>query len=154
MNKNRYLYLYTILILSSFAITACSNSVSSENHEEEAAGFRLKLNGDVIVEKLPETNLTGTINLEVGEETALISIYFISEDGDEFQPEGDEHSLKATLEPEGIAEFEQHDEDGKWRFHLHGQAEGATTLNLQLFHGTHSDYNATGVPVTVTAVAN
>lgn len=154
MNNKRYLNLLAVLVLSIFTITACSNSVSPEDHGEEAEGFRLKLNGQTIVEQLPDEHLTGSISLEVGEETALISLYFISHDGDEFQPEGEEYSLQATFDSDGIVEFEQHDEDGKWRFHLHGEAEGTTFLRLQLYHGSHSDYDATGVPVTVTPAAN
>lgn len=142
--------LYTIIVLSLFI--ACSNSVSSDEHEhEEPAGFRLKMNGQTVVEQLPSKTLTGSFSLAVGEDTPLISLFFIAEDGDEFLPDEPEYSLKANFTDSTIAEFEQHEEDGKWKFHIHAKAAGSTNLNLQLLHNGHSDFDMQAISILVNA---
>lgn len=145
-------FAFAILVTGLFA--ACSNSSSSDDdHHSEPEGFRLKMSGQVVVEQLPGQNLTGEFELAPGEETPLITIFFLDDDGDEFQPEGDEYSLRAVFETAGIAEFEQHAGDGKWSFHLHAEAEGITDMTLQLFHNDHSDFNTQDIHVHVEAPA-
>ncbi|WP_421775112.1 hypothetical protein [Gracilimonas sp.] len=143
-----------VLTLFIFAgiLTACSNSTSSDDHEHgDAEGFRLKMNGQTIVEQLPEQDITGEFELEPSQETDLITIFFIDHDGQEFQPEDDSYSLGYEFEEDGIAEFEQHAEDGKWSFHLHAEAEGVTDLRLMLMHNGHSDLTSQGIHVHVEA---
>ncbi len=140
-------------LLTTGLFISCSNSVSSEDEHQDPEGFRLKMNGQTIVEQLPDGDVTGEFELEPGEETPLITIYFLDHDGEEFQPDEPEYSLRATFDEEGIAEFEQHEEDGKWSFHLHAEAEGITDMTLQLYHNNHSDFNTQGIHVHVEAPA-
>jgi hypothetical protein len=142
---------FTLALLSIITITACSNSVSHDDDHEEPAGFRLKLNGSTVVEQLPNSDVTGSLVVQQGQETALISFYLIAEDGDEFQPTDSELSLGHSFSTSGVAEFEQHAEDGKWNFHIHGEAAGSTNLTLQLMHEGHSDFNTQAILVEVTA---
>ena len=139
-----------LLLLVTGLFAACSNSTSSDEDEHnEPEGFRLKMNGQTVVEQLPDGNVTGEFELEPGEETTLITIFFIDHDGDEFQPDEPEYSLGAEFEDAGIAEFEQHAEDGKWSFHIHGEAEGITEMTLMLMHNGHSDFDTQGIHVHV-----
>ena len=142
----------TFLLIAGVFIT-CDNSTGDDDHDEHAepAGFRLYMNGTKFVEQLPGGTLTGEIELEPGEETPLITIQFLADDGDEFQPDEPEYSLAAEFEDEGIAEFEQHDDDGKWSFHIHAEAEGITEMTLMLMHNSHSDFNTQGIHVHVEA---
>lgn len=156
--KNSFIHaaktaLFLLLITGLFA--ACSNSTSSEDDDHsEPAGFVLKLNGQNVVTQSPgSTTVTGEFELETGEETALITIFFLDEDGDEFQPDEPEFSLGAEFEDEGIAEFEQHEEDGKWKFHIHAEAEGITEMTLMLMHNGHSDFETQEIHVHVEAPA-
>ncbi|MGN8225897.1 hypothetical protein [Gracilimonas sp. BCB1] len=144
----------TVLTLFIFAgiLTACSNSTSSDDHDHsEPEGLRLKMNGQTIVEQLPDQDITGEFELTPGQETDLITIFFLDHDGDEFQPEEDEYSLGHEFEDQGIAEFEQHSEDGKWSFHLHAESEGITDLTLMLMHNDHSDFSSQHIHVHVEA---
>jgi len=148
-NSNRFIYaLLSIFII----VSACSSSSSSDDHDdhEEAEGFRLKLSGQTIVEQLPDQDVTGSITVQAGQETALISIFFIDHDGEEFQPDGVSNTLGYSFTTAEIAEFEQHEEDGKWSFHIHGEAAGTTTLTLRLMHDDHSDFDTQAITVTVT----
>lgn len=152
--------LHTIKTLSIFSICtlifiSCDNSTSSvEDEHSEPAGFVLKLNGANVITQLPGETITGEFELEPEEETALITIFFIAEDGDEFQPVEPEYSLNALFDTEGIAEFEQHEEDDKWSFHIHAKAEGITNMTLQLMHNGHSDFSTQDIHVHVEASAS
>lgn len=145
---------FTLLILAGL-ISACSNSTSGDDHEhEEPAGFVLKMNGQSIITQMPnETSVTGEFELTPGQETDLITIYFLAEDGDEFQPHADEgYSLAYEFEDEGLVEFEQHSEDGAWSFHLHAaDTAGVTDLRLKLDHNGHSDFTTQPIHVHVEA---
>lgn len=143
---------FTFLFLIALA-TACSNSTSSDDDHEhgDAEGFRLVINGNTVVEQLPDEDITGEFELAPGVETDLITLYFIDHDGEEFQPEEDEYSLGYEFDDEGIVEFEQHTEDGKWSFHLHAEAEGVTNMRLMLMHNDHSDFSSQDIHVHVEA---
>lgn len=144
---------FTLFIIAGL-ISACSNSTSGDDHDEheDPAGFRLEMNGQMLAEQMPgETSVTGEIELTPGEETDLITLHFLAEDGDEFQPEEDSYTLGYEFEDAGIAEFEQHEEDGKWSFHIHAEAEGITDLRLMLMHNGHSDFTTQPIHVHVEA---
>lgn len=135
--------------ISLFAIS-CSNSTSGEEEEHnEPAGFVLKMNGQIMVQQLPGQDVTGEFELTQGEETDLITIYFLNDEAEEFQPEEAEYSLGYEFETDGIAEFEQHTEDGKWSFHIHAESEGITDMQLKLMHGDHSDFSTQSIHVHV-----
>ncbi len=142
----------TFLLIAGVFIT-CDNATGNDDHDDhsEPAGYRLYMSGQVVVEQLPGEDVTGEFELEPGEETPLITIQFLAEDGDEFQPDEPEYSLAAEFETDGIAEFEQHEEDGKWSFHIHAEAEGITDMTLMLMHNSHSDFNSQGIHVHVEA---
>ena len=137
------------LIASLVTLSACNNPASSEeeNHEEPV-GIVLKMNGQEIV-RYDENGVTGEIEVAVGEETTLISLYFLAEDGDEFQPDEPEYSLQWKDINTAIADVEQHSEDGKWAFHIYGEAQGNTSVVFQLFHDDHSDFDTQPIPVVV-----
>jgi hypothetical protein len=144
-------YAFTLLLLVSVT-AACSNSTSNEEEEHsEPEGFVLKMNGANIVTQAPGGTISGEFELAPGQETDLITLFFLDADGDEFQPQEDEYSLGHEFEDAGIAEFEQHTEDGKWSFHIHSEAEGITDLRLMLMHSGHSDFTTQDIHVHVEA---
>lgn len=139
----------SFILLLAAILTGCKNSAATEEeHEDFPVGIVLKMNGEEIV-RYENGSASGSIEVAEGEETALISIYFLAEDGDEFQPDEPEHSLSWVIEDESVAEVERHAEDGKWSFHVVGLASGSTTVTFQLLHGDHSDFEASGIPINV-----
>lgn len=148
-NKFSASTLFGILILSLFA-SACSNSTSGEEeHHNDPEGFLLKMNGQIVVQQLPNQEITGGFELMPGEETDLITIYFLNDEMEEFQPDEPEYSLGYEFETDGVAEFEQHSEDGRWSFHLHAETEGVTDLELKLMHNDHDDFTSQKIHVHV-----
>lgn len=135
-----------------FTLTACSNPASSDgddhDHHEEPVGAVLTMNGQEIA-RYDSEGVTGGIEVSEGEETTLITIWFLADDGDLFQPDDPEFSLNWKDIDTAVADVEQHDEDGKWSFHIHGEAQGNTSVVFQLFHDGHSDFDTQPIPVTV-----
>lgn len=142
---------FTILLLS-VLIVSCSNSVGSDDdheHEEhsEPFGVALILNGTEIAvqEDGSVSYATGDqIDIPAGSETDLITIRFIAEDGDRFEPHADEgYSLDWVISNEDVLEVEQHEEDDAWQFHLVGVAPGETEIQFELWHNEeHRDFTS------------
>lgn len=150
-----------VIALIAGAFAACdSNPIEDDNdHEHTLADiYRLELimNGEevVVIEGADLADgYDNEISIDEGEETPLISLEAFDEDGDEIHLDelGDEYSLSYDEDKldEDIAEFEQHEEDGRWSFHLRGNQPGTTPLELQLMHGDHSDFTTPEIPVEV-----
>ncbi len=167
MNTKYYPFstLFVLLAATLMFFAACDNAVDDDGHSDhaEAHGLRLTLNGVNVYQVLEgEVSCSSApcgITISEGEETALISATFLDHDGDalsEAQLNEDQFSLGHEFETAGVAEFEQHDEDGKWRFHIHGEAAGTTAFQLKLMHGDHADFttppvsNENAIQITVT----
>lgn len=140
---------FTSLLLLSAAIflTSCDNPASSgEEEHSDPFGVELTLNNQVIAtfEDGVVTYANGDhLELRVGEETDLIRLQWISEDGDRFVPDENEgYSLRWIDVNEDVLEVEQHEEDGAWRFHFVGLSAGESEIRFQLFHNDHSDYTS------------
>lgn len=139
-----------LLILILLISAGCSKDSTEPDHTHaDAEGLTLTLNGVEVV-RIEEGAITGGISVSAGTETALISLQFLDHDGDEFVPDDEDYSLGYSFANGDIAEWEQHSEDGKYRFHVVGKAAGSTTLTLELLHGDHADYQSPPIPITVT----
>lgn len=138
-----------------FTAVSCTNPVGSDEHDdhdhnehEEPVGVILNMNG-VEIARYDANGISGAIEVNSGEETTLITAWFMAEDGDLFQPGEPEYSLSWKDVDTSIATVEQHDEDGKWSFHVRGEAQGSTSVVVQLFHEGHSDFDTQPIPITV-----
>ena len=147
MKNNNYTYLKFSTLILTIAILACSNPANSDHEEHnEPVGFVLKMNGTDHV-KQENGTVTGSFTLTNGNESDHVTIYYIAEDGDEFQPHTDEgYSLAAEFANSDMMEFES---EGDWGFHLHPKAVGTTTMTLKLMHGGHSDFTTQNITITV-----
>lgn len=120
-----------------------SNPVDTDDHDEEhaeALGLIIRSSGEEIV-RYENGEVEGEIEVGHGKETALLNVRFIADDGDLFVPDAEEgFSLGWEIADESIAEFEQHELDGPWSFHIVGLEEGHTTIVLKLNHSGHADF--------------
>lgn len=123
------------------------NPVDDDDHDHaEVEGLALILNGVEIYRVLEGvvscTPATCGVTVAEGQETALITVEFLDHDGDEIHADDldDDFSLGHVIADASIAEFEQHAGDGKWSFHVHGEAAGQTRMQLQLLHVGHADF--------------
>jgi len=137
-----------LLLLSALLIfTSCDNSTSSDDDDGHADPFGVTMivNGvEIAKQENGEVsyNEGDHIELKTGEETNLISIRWIAEDGDRFVPDEEDFFLEWTIDDEGVLEVEQHEEDGKWAFHLVGAGAGESDIRFSLFHVDHADFTS------------
>lgn len=146
--------LLAITLFGVFVIMGCSNPASSDDEDHlHPEGAVLQMNGEEILRIEDGEFVSNNTSLEVdsGDETPLITIFFLDHDGNPFQPEDDHYSLKWDQIDTSIAEIEQHEEDGKWSFHLVGQSQGESEVRFRMWHegGDHSDFDTPVIPVIV-----
>jgi len=151
-NKNRYLRLLPILALTLFMTMGCDkdNPVEPDDHDEEhaeAEGLIIKNSGAEIV-RYEKGNVTGEIEVDEGEMTALLLVKFINLEGALFVPEGDEYSMQYEIADTSIAGVVQHAGED-WEFHIKGKEHGETTIVLKIFHGDHADFISKPIPIHV-----
>lgn len=147
-----FIRLSTIILFLFILVTGCDdNPTENEEHDHfEAVGLVITDSGNEIVRN-ENGQVTGKITVKNGEETALLRIKFIDEhDGDLVTPTEDEYTLGYTIDDETVAEFEQHSEDGKWNFHIHGKKIGSTTIEIKILHEGHSDFVSLPITIEVT----
>jgi len=157
--------IFVLVLAVGFA--ACDdNPVADDNDNDdehaEVEGLLMEVNGAEVFRVLEgEVSCAQSpcgVSVAAGDETPLISVEFLDHDGDHIHGEdlGDDFSLGFEIEDESIAEFEQHAEDGKWNFHIHGEQSGETKMQLQLLHVGHADFttpplsNENAITITVT----
>ncbi len=139
-----------------FFIIGCSDDnnpvkESDTDHDHAEAVGCIISSSVVELARYEKGAVTGQLQVKAGEETPLLSIVFIAEDGDVFQPEENHYKLAWDFSASDIAEIEQHDEDGRWRFHLKGKNAGNTDITFKVLHGDHADFVAKPIPVQVVA---
>ncbi len=123
-------------IMSALALAACGTDPDDDH--PEAVKVELRLSGQVIASYVAETGRwTGELEVDVGEETAHISVRFLDEDDQVI--DGEDVALKVEVEDESIAEFEQ-DKPGDFGGHLHGKSEGETDVTFILLHNDHEEF--------------
>lgn len=130
-----------LTLFGTLVFTACDDNPASGGEEHaEAEGLELVHDGEVIYEYFDgELTEHSHQHFHVGEEY-FFEVHFLDEDGEHIHAEDfDEgYSLDWEIENEDILEIHQHEEDGRWNFHLEGIAEGGSNVQFLLDHSDHS----------------
>ncbi len=142
--------LFLLLVTGLFA--ACSNSTSSEEEEEqEPIAIRVKQNGQTVVERNNETNTTtGTLTVNQGTTTSF-TVLFVDENGVEFTPEPDEHSIDVSSTSPIIIFSNVNSESAPFGFDVQAQDTGAATFQIVMNHVGSPEFTASGLPLEVTS---
>ncbi|GAB5519800.1 MAG: hypothetical protein RhofKO_20510 [Rhodothermales bacterium] len=147
--NTRLLSLLTLLFAFTL-ITACDSNDLDDDHDDhaEVEGLMLRANGQTLV-TIDEGEVSGSITVPAGDETALIIVEFMDHDGEEVHVDEDpELSLGYSIADPDMVEWEQHDGED-YEFHLKGLSTGTTTLVLELLHGDHADFRTPAITVVV-----
>ena len=144
--------LLTIVLAALTTFSACDNPTDSndDDHDHgehtEPYGLVMVMNGEEVITYY-RGEITGHLHIDEGSETSLITIEFLNEEKEHIHAEDldSEYSLGWEVEDSSVLEVEQHDEDGKWSFHLHGKSSGKSKIQFQLMHGDHSDFETPAV---------
>ncbi len=174
MKTTRFSLLAALLPLFALLLIlpACSddddNPVDAgETEHLEAFGVRLLL-GETVLVTADGSDVTGTLELTAGVTTDLITVEFLDEDGDWFDPADEdhdheaapaeedhdhEHELALVIADNGVATFtlgeDIDDAPSHWSLTLTGVAAGETTLTVKILHEGHDDYVSPEFTVTV-----
>lgn len=133
--------LRAIALIAVLGVAACNNPVEhNDEHIDGADGVEITDIAGAVIATYAEGAWTFTtgdaLHLHPDEESE-VRIYFIADDGDRFQVplSGDEYTLRIDFD-HPIAEYEGHSDHG----HFVGLAAGETSANIQLYHGSHPDF--------------
>lgn len=151
--KRHILFFFVYSISAAFILSSCNddNPVESETEHFEAIGLYVISSGDTIVSYVGGV-VDGQIGVVAGDETALLSIKFIEEDGDVGIPPGNEWSLDWSVADTAVAEVEVHaDELELYRFHIVGKKPGKTNITIIINHNEHKDFES--LPITIDVLA-
>jgi hypothetical protein len=148
----------TFLIVTLFAAlmlagTGCSDSNPIESSEDhfEAIGLFVFASGDTIV-KYQGGIVTGQIEVEENDETALLSIKFIEEDGEVRIPPTADWSLSWDVADTSFADVEYHqDELVFYHFNIMGKKSGQTDITIIINHFDHKDFESKEIPIVVSS---
>lgn len=164
--RSRKAVLYSLFVLlMAVGLTACDDNPVDDDHDDDehasVEGLSVEINGvevyRVLEGEVSCAQIPCGITVAAGEETPLITVEFLAEDGDEIHAEDfdDDFTLGHEIDDTSVAEFEQHAEDGTWNFHIRGLQAGVTEMQLQLLHVGHADFttpplgNANAITITV-----
>lgn len=135
-----------LALMATGVLAACESDGTGPDDHDEAAGLVVLDQNDVAVVSVNAARqVTGSLTVQAGQARHL-EVWFVAEDGDRFQPDGDEHSLDWTVANEAIAMIDAHGD----HMDLDGIAAGNTTVVFSILHGNHSDYDSPAIPITVT----
>ncbi len=137
-----------LAVLLSAGIAACDSSTGPDDHgHDDAVGLVVldRATKDTLAAVNAARQVTGGLTVGVGEDRA-VEVWFLSEDGDRFQPDGDHHTLGVRVGDDTVAGIHAHGD----HLDLEGLKAGTTTVVFSVVHGSHDDYTSPAIPVTVT----
>src|ERR1700754_3159143 len=151
--KNIRISLALLCAALSIVLVSCGDNPADSPSEDhiEAFGFVLYNSGEEIV-RYQNGVVQGSTEAVADEDTPLFNLRFLDENGNIISTDkltGDEHRLRWEVSDTSIADVEQHDDDGKWNFHITGKKEGETKIKIMLFHHDHADFTSKEVAIHV-----
>jgi hypothetical protein len=144
------------LILPGLALAglvACSNPLEDDEHGEAVGVDVTDMEGAPIANYRTsrgswEFTSSDALQLVSGE-IKEVKIFFVTADGDRFQEPatGSDHTHRVTIEHANVASYEGEVDHGEFE----GLSAGETNATIQLYHGSHADFETNpGMPITVT----
>jgi hypothetical protein len=136
-----------LAVLLSAGVAACDSTTEPDHDHEEAVGLVVvdHATDQTLVTVNASRQVTGSLSVQAGQGRA-IEVWFVDEDGDRFQLDGDDHTLDVRVADAARARIESHGD----HLDLEGLQAGATTVIFAIEHGGHDDYESPDIPITVT----
>jgi hypothetical protein len=146
------IYLLSILTIFLFVVGCTEdNPVESEEKHFEAIGLYVISDGDTIV-KYVDGVVAGSIDVQAGQQTSLLSIRFLTDAGEIDIPQGEESSLAWNITDVTVADIEsQEDELNAYQFRISGIKAGNTEITIIINHNDHKDFESKAIPIVVSS---
>jgi len=148
----KYIKILSVLSLSFLLfIIGCGddNPVEPEETHFEAIGLYIISGGDTLV-TYEAGVVSGEITVNQGDTTALLSVKFITEDGDIGIPPNDAWSFDWEVTDISSAGVVGHDEEfALYQFHVEGKKSGSTAIRIIINHNNHKDFESKEIPIEI-----
>jgi hypothetical protein len=148
--KTSPFFILALLFTTGFVASCGTEDDHDHDHEEhsEPEGLALYIDGSQVAkqEKGSITYVEGGHIHGHMDEASSTEVYFIAEDGDEFQPEEDHYSLGVESDPEGQVTATT-SSSNKWAFGMQCTSAGTADVTFKLLHDDHADFVSMGFEV-------
>jgi len=139
------------LFFTLFGSLVFMGACGSGHDHYSAIGVVLSVDGQMIAAQ-EQNNMTyadgDAISVPAGATTGTITVEFLDDDGTPFTPERSGYSLRHTIGNTDVLGI-THPAVDEWSFELAGNQVGTTTIQLELWHGGHSDFSSMAFQVRV-----
>lgn len=112
-------------------------------------GFELLLDNQIIASQ-SGTTVTGTVQITAGLTTGTILVTFVDGDGHALIITDDDFSANIESSNQAVVSVSR---VNNFSFTLAGVSEGTAKVTVNLYHGTHKDFESRPVTVNVNAVS-
>jgi len=165
--KRQRFFVYMFILGFALVSAGCGadnplDDSNTDEHHLEAFGVQVYDGTDLLVEA-DGTDVTGSFAVTVGDTTDWLSILFLGEDGEWYDPEeklaeeenGEEEVHEVSLaittsDDEIVVVAGDHESGTEWQFRVVGVSAGEAALRVTTLHGDHEDYVSPEFAVTVT----
>lgn len=146
-----------VLIASLTLLSACEET--HDHDHMDVVGLEIRLDGQTIVTQArnPQTGqieVTGTIDVESGETTPMLTVVFIDPDGDVLQITDSDFSINVNPTSTTVMNVHHDASLARWGFTVEGKQEGDEVIQVSLYHGTHADFESRPITVQVQSPVN
>lgn len=136
--------LISALVISLFIfLSACG---SDHDHGPTPAGLEILVDNEVVaIQEGTEISYpAGSGAIELNEGDALdITVQFFTDDGERYNyTTEDGYSLRYNITDQNVIEAEHPINNNEWSLRVHGQSQGSSAINFELWHVDHSDFDS------------
>ena len=139
----------SLIIFSAILSISCDNSTGHDDHEQEPVGLKVKANDLTVSERTAVGTTTGNLALTVGN-TSAFTVLFVDEDGEEFTPVVEEHSIEVTASGSQFTVASVNSDSEPFGFSLTGATSGNSTVSITMNHEGAAEFGPILLPVVVT----
>jgi len=139
----------SLILFCSLMFISCDNSTGhDDDSEQEPFGLRVKLNGQTVSERTASGSTTGNLTLTVGNSSSF-TVLFVDEDGEEFTPEVEEHSIVVIASGSQFTVASINSDSAPFGFSLTGVTSGNSTVSITMNHEGAPEFGPILLPVVV-----
>lgn len=149
MTTFKYSLLAILFVFTSILLSACG---SGHDHGPTPNGLELVVNGEVVaIQEGTTISYTHGNSIAVPHGEALeVRVQFFLEDGERYNYTTDDgYSLRFNITDTDVLQVTHPINNDEWLMHMRGNAAGSSTINFELWHVDHSDFDSRNFNVTV-----
>lgn len=149
---------FLIVLIASLTLLSACEETHDDDHMDIVA-MEIQLDGQPIVTQARNSQngqieVIGTINVESGETTPMLTVVFKDPDGDDLLITDSDFSINVNPTSTMVMNVHHDASLSRWGFTVEGKQEGDEVIQVSLYHGTHADFESRPIPVQVQSPGN